>query len=77
MVEPSADLQVVFDKAIRDAQKLKHEYVTIEHLMFAMLCEEKFFNQLKSFNADVEYFKANLEHHLKTSLEEITLDDVQ
>jgi ATP-dependent Clp protease ATP-binding subunit ClpA len=74
MVEPSADLQVVFDKAIRDAQKLKHEYVTIEHLMFAMLCEEKFFNQLKSFNADVEYFKANLEHHLKTSLEEITLD---
>ena len=27
MVEPSADLQVVFDKAIRDAQKLKHEYV--------------------------------------------------
>ncbi len=74
MVEPSADLQVVFDKAIRDAQKLKHEYVTIEHLMFAMLCEEKFFNQLKSFNADVEYFKTNLEHHLKTSLEEITLD---
>ena len=74
MVEPSADLQIVFDKAIRDAQKLKHEYVTIEHLMFAMLCEEKFFNQLKSFNADVEYFKTNLEHHLKTSLEEITLD---
>ena len=74
MVEPSADLQVVFDKAIRDAQKLKHEYVTIEHLMFAMMCEEKFFNQLKSFGADVEYFKANLEHHLKTSLEEITID---
>jgi hypothetical protein len=27
MVEPSAELQLVFDKAIKDAQKLQHEYV--------------------------------------------------
>ena len=40
MVESSKELQLVFEKAIKDAQKLKHEYVTIEHLLFAMLCEE-------------------------------------
>ena len=40
MVEPSKELQLVFEKAIKDAQKLKHEYVTIEHPLFAMLCEE-------------------------------------
>jgi len=73
MVEPSAELQAVFDKSIRDAQRLKHEYVTLEHLLFAMMCEEKFYNQLKAFNADVEYLKSNLEHHLKTGLEEITI----
>ena len=38
MVEPSDELQVVFEKAIKDAKKLRHEYVTLEHLFFAMLC---------------------------------------
>ena len=47
MVEPSQDLQLVFDKAIKDAKKLYHEYVTLEHLLFAMLCEENFGNMLK------------------------------
>lgn len=34
MVEPSQELQLVFDKAIKDAKKLKHEYVTLEHLLY-------------------------------------------
>ena len=38
MVEPSEQLQLVFDKAVDVAKKLHHEYVTIEHLLFAMLC---------------------------------------
>ena len=42
MVEPSEELQVVFDKAIKDAKRLEHEYVTLEHLLFAMLCTENF-----------------------------------
>ena len=29
MVEPSKELQLVFDKAINDAKKLQHEYVTL------------------------------------------------
>ena len=32
MVEPSQELQLVFDKSITDAKKLRHEYVTIELL---------------------------------------------
>ena len=42
MVEPSEELQVVFEKAIDDAKKLKHEYVTLEHLLFAMCCSDNF-----------------------------------
>ena len=37
MVEPSETLQLVFDKAIKDARRLNHEYVTVEHLLFAMI----------------------------------------
>ena len=29
MVEPSDELQVVFEKAIKDAKKLHHEYITL------------------------------------------------
>ena len=67
MVEPSQDLQLVFDKAIKDAKKLYHEYVTLEHLLFAMLCEENFGNMLKEFGADIDFIKTNIEHHLKSN----------
>ena len=74
MVEPGKELQLVFDKSIKDARKLQHEYVTLEHLLFAMLCSENFFNLMKGFGADVDYLKSNLEHYLKTNLDEIKVD---
>ena len=71
MVEPSKDLQLVFDKAVKDAQLLKHEYVTLEHLLFSMLCSENFYNLVKGFGADPDYLKSNLEHFLKNNCDEI------
>ena len=76
MVEPSDQLQVVFDKAVNDCRKLGHEYVTLEHLIFAMLCEENFFELIENYGADADYIKTNLEHHLKTQLDEIKLEPV-
>ncbi len=75
MVEPSEDLKLVFEKAIKDAKNLKHEYVTIEHLLFSIMCSETLYNLLKGFGADVEYIKTNLEHHLKNSCKDIEIDD--
>jgi ATP-dependent Clp protease ATP-binding subunit ClpA len=75
MVEPSKDLQLVFDKAIKDAQKLRHEYVTLEHMLFAMMCEENFVKLLGMYGADVDYIKANLEHHLKTNSGDIIVSE--
>ena len=75
MVEPSKDLQLVFEKAIKDATKLRHEYVTLEHLLFSMLCEENFVNLMTMYGADIDYIKANLEHHLKTNSEDIVLPE--
>ena len=73
MVEPSDELQRIFDKAVEDAAKLKHEYVTVEHLLFAMLCYDKFIKTITDFGADAETLKKNLETYLKERLKEIEL----
>ncbi len=77
MVEPSEDLKLVFEKAIKDAKNLKHEYVTIEHLLFSIMCSETLYNMLKGFGADVDYIKTNLEHHLKNNCEDIVIEDAK
>ena len=71
MVEPSDDLQMVFEKAITVAKQLQHEYLTIEHLLFAMLCEESFSNCITGYGADPDYIKKSLEHYLKNKCDEI------
>jgi ATP-dependent Clp protease ATP-binding subunit ClpA len=74
MVEPSEELQLVFEKSIKDAKKLQHEYVTLEHLLFAMLCSEKFYTLMSGFGANVDYIKNNLEHYLKNDLDDIKIE---
>ena len=37
MIEPSQKLQTVFENSIVVAKKLGHEYITIEHLVFAIM----------------------------------------
>jgi ATP-dependent Clp protease ATP-binding subunit ClpA len=75
MVEPSTQLQAVFDKAVNDAKKLKHEYVTLEHLLYAMLCEETFAQIITGYGSDVDFLKKNIEQFLKTKLDDIKMDD--
>jgi ATP-dependent Clp protease ATP-binding subunit ClpA len=71
MVEPSTELQAVFEKAMKDAIKLTHEYVTLEHLLYAMLCEKTFSTMINGYGADVELMKKELENFLKTKLDDI------
>ncbi len=74
MVEPSKELQAVFDKAVTDAKKLQHEYVTLEHLLYAMLCEDTFNKLVNGYGADVELMKKELENFLKTNLDDIKIE---
>src|SRR6056300_1023878 len=74
MVEPSETLQLVFEKSIKDAQKLKHEYVTVEHLLYAMMCEPGFCAVLSGFGTDIDFIKSNLEHHLKSQCDELKVE---
>jgi ATP-dependent Clp protease ATP-binding subunit ClpA len=76
MVEPSDNLQAVFEKAIETAKKLHHEYLTIEHLLFAMLMEESFTKCVKGYGADPISLKDGLEVYLNTKCNEITTHEV-
>jgi ATP-dependent Clp protease ATP-binding subunit ClpA len=76
MVEPSDTLQAVFEKAIETAKKLHHEYLTIEHLLFAMLAEESFSTAVEGFGANVETLKQDLSDYLQNKCAEITVQDV-
>ena len=76
MVEPSTELQLVFEKAIEVAKKLKHEYLTIEHLLFSMLCEDSFNKCVTGYGADANFLKKNLELYLKNKCDEIITEQL-
>lgn len=71
MIEPSNQLQAIFEFSVETAKKLKHEYITIEHIVYGIACEQNSFEMLKSFGADVDFIKSNLEHFLKNNLNDI------
>ena len=76
MVEPSDNLQAVFERAIETAKKLHHEYLTIEHLLFAMMAEEPFTNALQGYGASPDDLKKSLADYLQNKCAEITIQDV-
>ena len=76
MVEPSDNLQAVFEKALETAKKLHHEYLTIEHIFLSMLMEESFVSCLQSFGSNPETMKSELTDYLKNKCAEITVQDV-
>ncbi len=76
MVEPSDNLQAVFEKAIDIAKKLHHEYLTIEHLLAAMLMEDQFHKCLTGFGTDADDLKQQIITYLQTKCQEITVPDV-
>ena len=73
MVEPSGDLQKVFDRAVNSAKQWRHEYVTLEHLLYAMLDDSKFSNILKGYGTDPEDIKNHLKTYLDNKLEGIKM----
>ena len=72
MLEPSAKLQKVFDRAVNVAKKLNHEYVTLEHIVYSITLESECFQLLTDYGADANYIKSNLDHFLKNQLSDIS-----
>jgi len=76
MVEPSDNLQAVFENAIDTAKKLHHEYLTIEHLLFAMLSDDSFTTSITGFGKNITSLQLSLNDFLQNKCAEITVPDV-
>ncbi len=74
MIEPSNNLQQVFEASVNIAKKLQHEYITIEHIVYGIVCDDNSRTMLEGFGADPEFIKKNLESYLKSNLNDIKLD---
>jgi ATP-dependent Clp protease ATP-binding subunit ClpA len=74
MIEPSQSLQNIFESSVNTAKELHHEYITIEHIVYGILCDNDSYTLLESFGADVKFIKANLEHYLKNNLNDIKIE---
>ena len=78
MIEPSENLQTVFDNAVEVARSHKHEYITIEHLLFAICDYAESYTMLQEYGADVDYIKTNIDNYLQSNLKEIvSLEEVE
>jgi ATP-dependent Clp protease ATP-binding subunit ClpA len=75
MIEPSQSLQTIFENSIDIAKQHGHEYITIEHIVFAIMNDQESFSLIESFGADANFIKTNLEHYIKNNLNDIKTDE--
>jgi ATP-dependent Clp protease ATP-binding subunit ClpA len=74
MIEPSQNLQKIFETAVSTAKKLGHEYITIEHIIFGILNDPESYAMIEGFGADANFRKTNLDHYIKTNLNDIKVN---
>ena len=77
ILEPSEELQALYDKAVNIAIEHQHEYLTLEHLVFAIMTDKKFLDFIEDFQGDANYVRINLEHFIKYNLKDIVVTETK
>lgn len=67
----SNEVQVVFSLAVQEAQKRQHEYLTTEHLLYALLFSDEAQHLLHSCGADVDVLRQAISSYLSSEVESI------
>ena len=63
----SKDLEVTLNEAFREAKAKRHEFMTVEHLLFALLDNTVAFDVLQKVGADVEKLRGELKEYIETT----------
>ena len=63
------ELQTTIHRAIEEAAKRRHEYVTLEHLLYALLAEKTASTVIQHCGGDLAVLKRELEHFMTERLE--------
>jgi ATP-dependent Clp protease ATP-binding subunit ClpA len=77
MLEPSQDLEKIFERSVKLAANHNHEYITIEHFLYSVLLDDKIEKLLVDFGADVGELKSTVVKFIDEELKEITVPDLK
>src|SRR5690606_21780627 len=70
----SEELKETINQAIEDTQRRRHEYLTLEHLLLALLDDSSAARVIQGCGGDVEAIRRDLEEFLEISMEVIPED---
>ena len=71
MLEANESLEGIFENAVKEAEKRRHEYVTIEHLLLALVKDEDVGSILVDFKINVGALIKQIEDYLDTKCQDI------
>ena len=71
MLEANEGLENIFENAVKEAEKRRHEYVTIEHVLLALIKDETIGTTLTEFKVVVGGLIKDVEDYLDTKCKDI------
>ena len=71
MLEANEGLENIFEDAVREAEKRKHEYVTIEHVLLSLVKDKAIGTTLSDFKVQVGALIKDVEDYLDTKCQDI------
>ena len=71
MLEANEGLENIFEDAVREAEKRKHEYVTIEHVLLSLVKDKAIGTTLTDFKVQVGSLIKDVEDYLDTKCQDI------
>ncbi|MCH7599887.1 MAG: ATP-dependent Clp protease ATP-binding subunit ClpA, partial [Myxococcales bacterium] len=75
MAGASRELHMTLQSAFQEAVHRRHAYVTVEHLLFALLHDERGVEIIQSCGGHVETLKQELERFFREDLERVPGDE--
>ena len=69
------DVQIAFSLAVREAQRRRHEYLTTEHVLYAILYEELGQDVITACGGDAERLRQGLEEYFERHVEALELGE--
>jgi ATP-dependent Clp protease ATP-binding subunit ClpA len=67
-MQSNPEIEQIVDSAVKLAKDRKHEYVTTEHVLLALIRHEPFCRVLEKFGTDTKLLDQDLETYLNTSI---------
>ena len=71
MLEANESLENIFENAVKEAEKRKHEYVTIEHVLLALVKDQNIGTTLHDFKINIGILIKDIEDYLDTKCNDI------